>query len=202
MWHQWSSNGLQIQHEGEKAEEYDPFLSFAKRSRAVHRQDPVSQHPALSQYNDSFRDKILRNPSESSFSCDLFSLDPSELACGQSGRVLLETLPSPATLKGRKRRGGRYSAERQATAFTHHITELRRKQSLIDELKGEKWWGSSVCVRADQRGLFTVTEQHEESHTDPHTLPDHRSHTETAHLPESPYSHEVSVLKKSNSTNG
>ncbi|KAL6464039.1 hypothetical protein MHYP_G00284300 [Metynnis hypsauchen] len=153
MWHQFSSNGLQLPQNQPEPEQSDPFLSFATRSRAVHRHwESSSRPPALSQYDDAFWHKVLQNPSEETFSCDplneLFAA-PAELVCGHTGSGCLEKLPSPATLmrKKRKKRGG--DAERHTPAVKQHIRELRKKQSIIDELMGEKRWGSSVSWRSE-----------------------------------------------------
>ncbi|KAL7837939.1 hypothetical protein AOLI_G00263430 [Acnodon oligacanthus] len=153
MWHQRSSNGQQSPQKRPETEQCDPFLSFVTRSRAVHRhRESSSGPPALSRYDDAFWHKVLQSPSEESFSCDplneLFTA-PAELVCGHTGSSCLEKLPSPATLmrKKRKKRGG--DEERHTPAVKQHIRELRKKQSIIDELMGEKRWGSSVSWRSE-----------------------------------------------------
>ncbi|XP_049321488.1 tumor necrosis factor ligand superfamily member 13 isoform X2 [Astyanax mexicanus] len=182
MWHQKSVN---VQNESPETLEYGPFPLFAKRSVEVHRQfERECPDPALSLLddNDAFWDKILQTPSDESLgyeaeAVNMFSTTPVELVCGHVGSSCLETLPSPAHLMGKKRkkRGGgerRDSADRQSSAVTQHIIQLRRKQSYIDSLKGEKWWSSSVW-RAEPEWAGPDGEQAEsEGETHPH-LPDH-----------------------------
>ncbi|XP_062845066.1 protein INCA1-like [Trichomycterus rosablanca] len=186
MWHQWSTNGFQLhQTEPAEPEQSDQFLSFAKRSREVHRQyetgvcvpSRILHHSPLTQYNDAFWEKIVQHPSEESpgiepsFSSPVntFPREPPELVCDYTvvrgtkrSNLCLENLPTPSQLMSRKRKGGRRlkgdAAERQVTAVTQHIGELRRKQSIIDQMKKEKWWGSTFSF-SPETSCYPVAEE-------------------------------------------
>ncbi|XP_026990454.2 uncharacterized protein LOC113635328 isoform X1 [Tachysurus fulvidraco] len=166
MWHQ----ELQLQDDTENNR---LFLSFAKRSREVQRRDTfTARAPALnlhrssssssssSQYGEEFWEKILSYPSTEVTQYDLccgdpvtrFSREPAEMVwTGTRGvknkNLSVNTLPSPAQLMGRRKKGrgrvpGGDAAQRQAAAVTQHIEELRRKQSAIEQMKEDKQWGS------------------------------------------------------------
>ncbi|KAM9440385.1 uncharacterized protein Hap1MRO34_025621 [Clarias gariepinus] len=147
MWQQWTTQ----LHETEGAAGH--FLSFAKRSREVHRHSAVTEcHPAqshhhfssLSQYGEEFWEKLLRNPRDLS----------------------VDTLPSPAQLMGRRKKGGgRMHRGDAAAAFTQHIGDLRKKQSAIEEMKKERWWDPSPSYPPESSCSFEV-----ENQTFPETL--------------------------------
>lgn len=172
MWQQWTTHGFQLyQAEPAETEESGQFLSFAKRSREVHRCSAATVclpapdlhlSSSLSQYGEEFWEKILRYPSEKAACYDpgcgdplnMFYTEPTEMVCtGVRGvreeNLSVDTLPSPAQLMGRRKKGrGRVqrgdAAQRQAAAVTQHIGDLRRKQSAVDQMKTEKWWGSTL----------------------------------------------------------
>ncbi|KAF7688434.1 protein INCA1-like [Silurus meridionalis] len=171
MWQQWNTHGLQVhQTEATDTTESGQFLSFAKRSREVHRRSSVPLcvpardlhfSPSVHQCGDEFWEKVHRYPSEKADYYDLycedafnmFSREPAEMVCTGGRGVRKEnlsvyTLPSPTQLISRRKKGGRVqrgdTAQRQAAAVMQHIGDLRRKQSAIEEMKKEKWWGSTL----------------------------------------------------------
>ncbi|XP_076867670.1 uncharacterized protein LOC143518786 isoform X2 [Brachyhypopomus gauderio] len=176
MWQQQTQYGLQLsQTEPFERGAYDPFRYFARRSREVHRQNDncpslppaIPRHSPLSQYEDDFEDRNLQRTGEKlldhdqscASSLDVFWSTSADPVCGRKGErragYHLEKLPSPTELMGRRRRkrGGRTQrgdmTQRQ-TAVTQHIGDLRRKQSFINQMKGEKWWGSAAVCRPER----------------------------------------------------
>ncbi|KAG7314948.1 hypothetical protein KOW79_022251 [Hemibagrus wyckioides] len=183
MWEQGTTHGFQLrQAEPAETEESGHFLSFAKRSREVHRRSAVTvclparelhDSPSPSQYGEEFWEKILRYPSRKAESYDpwcgdpltVFSREPAEMVWtglrgGRNENLSVDTLPSPAQLMGRRKKRGRAqrgdAAQIQAAAVTQHIGELRRKQSAIEQMKKEKWWGSTLGYTSENSCSFDV----------------------------------------------
>ncbi|KAK3527424.1 hypothetical protein QTP86_022644 [Hemibagrus guttatus] len=184
MWEQGTTHGFQL-HQAKPAEteESGHFLSFAKRSREVHRRSAVTvcfpardlyHSSSPSQYGEEFWEKILRYPSGKAARYDpwcgepltLSSREPAEmvwtgLSGGRNENLSVDTLPSPAQLMGRRKKGGGRvqrgdTAQRQAAAVTQHIGELRRKQNAIEQMKKEKWWGSTLGYTSENSCSFDV----------------------------------------------
>ncbi|XP_060719735.1 uncharacterized protein LOC132841398 [Tachysurus vachellii] len=182
MWHE----ELQLQDDTENNR---LFLSFAKRSREVQRRDTfTARAPARhlhrssssssssisSQYGEEFWEKILSYPSTKATQYDLccgdpltgFSREPAEMVwTGVRGvknkNLSVNTLPSPAQLMGRRKKGrgrvmGGDAAQRQAAAVTQHIEELRRKQSAIEQMKEDKQWGSMLDYNSENSCSYDV----------------------------------------------
>ncbi|XP_069771734.1 uncharacterized protein [Narcine bancroftii] len=63
-----------------------------------------------------------------------------DASCPNSG-LMLERLPSPRELYGRRRGRDRSHRQRPVLAVTCHLEELKRRQSCIDQLKALKWGG-------------------------------------------------------------
>ncbi|KAG5844778.1 hypothetical protein ANANG_G00166310 [Anguilla anguilla] len=159
-----------------EVEECDHFLSFAKRSRTVQRQCNVEAPPcppsflqpnASDQYNQEFWDRILQWPSPVQTEAGVAaggrvggaaerrpSLWPRR---GQGAELGKDSLPTPSELIRRRRvRGGAQKGDvmQQGVATVlQHISELKRRQGSIDQLKTERSWGFMADGGPEEMGV-------------------------------------------------
>ncbi|KAI1902819.1 hypothetical protein AGOR_G00020040 [Albula goreensis] len=159
--------------------ESDCFLSFAKRSRTVKRKCNLETPPsppsllqpkASVQYNQEFWDKIVLSPSMPQV--QEYTAGPGELVSGVAAhRCLLrrvkgeglrpKSLPTPSELIGRRRMSGRRGGRAQTgdvvpqrvAAVLQHITDLKKRQSAIDQLKTDRHWGFMVDGSVEGKGV-------------------------------------------------
>ncbi|XP_036381549.1 uncharacterized protein LOC118775644 isoform X2 [Megalops cyprinoides] len=145
---------------------------------------PLLQVNPAAQYNQEFWDRILHCPS--SLQSEGYAAAPAELVVGVAARRHLpglgrvkgaelgpKSLPTPEELMGRRTaRGGRGGGARRGdimqqrvATVLHHISDLKRRQSSIDQLKTGRSWGFMANSRPEEGDATSTGEEPDTSET-------------------------------------
>ncbi|XP_075062377.1 protein INCA1 [Mixophyes fleayi] len=132
------------------------IIPFAKRSQIVKRflPQPILSDsqlpPPEERYGPDFWERLIRQPnvykSGVSNAISSYPVWKMNVDVGSLHVPGLETLPPPSELCRRKKRKQKspFVNERRVMSVQHHIQELWRKQSSIDQLKSMKWGGYDI----------------------------------------------------------
>nr|XP_012315973.1 protein INCA1 [Aotus nancymaae] len=143
---------MQVQEDG------DNLIPFAKCSRVVSR-SPLPRLPSQSlrpmpqRYGDVFWKNLSQRPSPSWMEEQHIPPKLGTTGCSQLGLYPPEQLPPPEMLCRRKKRRlclegmqqGFGGVPARVRAVTYHLEDLRRRQSIINELKKAQWGSSGAA---------------------------------------------------------